>query len=378
MSTHTHGWTAWLAERMELGRAGASANLRPMEGLRGVAVFLVFLVHCMTTMAPWFQGRAELLAVVDLVHAMGNVGVDLFFVLSGFLIYGALISRAQPFGVFIARRARRIYPAFLAVFAIYLLLSWLMPSRSKLPADQGEMLIYLVQNLLLLPGLFPIEAMITVAWSLSYEFFYYLLIPVLIGVFALRRASRSGRVAFFLGLAAVGALAFAVFGGPVRLLMFIAGILLFEWHAAATWRPGSGSGVVCLLIALMLAASPAPGSALQALKFLLLGALFLVVCLSAFAGQAPGFATILSWTPLRWLGNMSYSYYLIHGLALNACGIVMARVLPPSSLSILAFCLLPPLLFAVTLLPALALYLWVERPLSLAPSSSRAVPVPVN
>ncbi len=375
MGTDSRGWMSWLAERMELGRAGASANLRPMEGLRGVAVFLVFLVHCMTTLQPWFQGRGELLAVVDLVHAMGNVGVDLFFVLSGFLIYGAVISRAQPFGLFIARR---IYPAFLAVFAIYLLLSWLMPSRSKLPADAGEMLLYLVQNLLLLPGLFPIDAMITVAWSLSYEFFYYLLIPVLVGAFGLRRASRSARIAFFIGLGVIGALASAVYGGPVRLLMFIAGILLFEWHAAARWRPGSAAGALCLLLALVLAAAPAPGYAPQAGKFVVLGALFVVVCLSAFGGQAPGFASSLSWTPLRWLGNMSYSYYLIHGLALNFCGVVMARLMPSASLGILAFCLLSLLLFAVTLVPALALYLWIERSFSLAPASSRAVPVPVN
>lgn len=349
-----------------------------MEGLRGFAVFLVFLVHCMTTLEPWFERQGELLAFMHWVHAMGNVGVDLFFVLSGFLIYGAVISREQPFVLFIARRARRIYPAFLAVFALYLLLSWMMPSRSKLPAETGSMLAYLLQNLLLLPGLFPIEPLITVAWSLSYEFFYYLLIPVLVGVLGLRRASTRTRIAFFVSLGVLGALASAVWGGPVRLLMFVAGILLFELHVRAVWRPGSLLGVLSLLIGLGVAAWPMPGSAQQALKFFTLGVMFLVVCLAAFGGRATRFASSLSWTPLRWLGNMSYSYYLIHGLALNFSGVVMSRLLEAVPLGLAEFCALVPLLFAVTLLPALALYLWVERPLSLAPVSSRVAPLPAT
>jgi exopolysaccharide production protein ExoZ len=68
---------------------------------------------------------------------------------------------------------------------------------------------------------------------------------------------------------------------------------------------------------------------------------------------------------MRRLGNMSYSYYLIHGLALKAA----FMVLPSSQM----FLVLLPLAFALTLIPSMALFLLVERPLSLAPA--KAAPV---
>src|ERR1035437_5792351 len=89
------------------------------------AVFLVFLVHYVTLITPWIQGEPSLLAFSIGLHSIRNVGVDLFFVLSGFLIYGSLIARPQKFSHFMSRRIVRIYPAFLAVFVIYIALSFL-------------------------------------------------------------------------------------------------------------------------------------------------------------------------------------------------------------------------------------------------------------
>ena len=66
------------------------------------------------------------------------------------------------------RRVQRIYPVFLVVFAIYIMLSFIFPSESKLPEGYVEIVKYILQNLLLLPGVFNIEPLITVAWSLSY------------------------------------------------------------------------------------------------------------------------------------------------------------------------------------------------------------------
>ena len=85
--------------------------------------------------------------------------------LNGYLIYGMLITRPQPFLWFMTRRVRRIYPAFVSV--IYVALSCVFPTQSKIPHGGPDATLYLVDNLLLLPGLFPIEPMITVAWSPS-------------------------------------------------------------------------------------------------------------------------------------------------------------------------------------------------------------------
>ena len=183
---------SWLAERFELERGGTAHHLRPMEGLRGLAVALVFGVHFSTLSTPWQTAGWDRVAL-DILHTIGNAGVDLFFVLSGYLIYGHLMRRPPPFAAYMARRIQRIYPAFLAVFLLYLLLAWRMPDAGKLP-DDGSLGGYLLANLLLLPGVFPIEPLITVAWSLSYEMFFYLVMPLIIAVLALRRRGPDARL----------------------------------------------------------------------------------------------------------------------------------------------------------------------------------------
>ncbi|MBN8504405.1 MAG: acyltransferase [Burkholderiales bacterium] len=358
---------AWLSDRLEISRAGAGVNnVRAMEGLRGLAVFLVFLVHFMTLVEPWIQADDGLLMGVRAVHSLGNVGVDLFFVLSGYLIYGALMARRQSLGRFWVRRVWRIYPVFVVMLALYLLLSWLFPAESKLPEAWGERAIYVLQNLLLLPGLFPIEPIITVAWSLSYEWFYYLLVPLLVEGGRLRERSRKERVATLAFLTAIASLAFGFFGGPVRLLMFASGMALWEAMSARHfWQPSSAVGLAAGLSSLLLALLPLPGAALQPLKFLLLGALFFTLCLAAFQTGRSSLAAGLTWTPLRWLGNMSYSYYLIHGLALKASFMLLGQLLPANGEQPMVLLLGLPLFFAASLVPGFLLFHFIERPYSL-------------
>src|SRR3989344_8879805 len=96
--------SAWWRDRFELARGGSDNNLRSMEGLRGFAVFLVFLVHFVTLSSPWLSPQSLLSPIADAVHSIGNAGVDLFFVLSGYLIYGSLIERKQVFLPYLKRR----------------------------------------------------------------------------------------------------------------------------------------------------------------------------------------------------------------------------------------------------------------------------------
>jgi peptidoglycan/LPS O-acetylase OafA/YrhL len=359
----------WLAQRLELGRSGSTPNLLAMEGLRGLAVFLVFLVHCMTLTMPWWADHAGLSALASELHALGNVGVDLFFVLSGFLIYGALINKAQPFGRYFGRRVRRIYPVFLVMLALYLALSVLFPSESKLPAGAGAAALYVLQNLLLLPGMLPIAPIITVAWSLSYEFFFYLVVPVLIAALGLRGRTPAFRIWALVVLGLAGAAYLAVQGGHVRLLMFLAGMLVYELHHERVRLPGAGAlGALGLCLGLGLALLPLGGLLSQTLKYLGLGLVFGLLCLDAFAPT--WLSRALSWTPLRWLGNISYSYYLMHGLALKFAVLVLGKVLPLSAGGVGLFLVLPGLLFVATLPACLILFLAVERPFSLAPKAA--------
>jgi exopolysaccharide production protein ExoZ len=364
---HRGGAREWLAQHFELARGGNEQNVRPMEGLRGFAVFLVFLVHYVTLARPWIGDHPVLLMGASRIHALGNTGVDLFFVLSGFLIYGTLIARPHDFLRFMARRVERIYPAFIAVFVLYVALSLVFPNESKIPADLSNGLLYLLANFLLLPGIVSIEPMITVAWSLSYEMFFYLVMPLVVAGLGLRQRSPAWRVAFFVAVAMLIAVYGAAEGGHVRLIMFISGVLLYEASKSFDVpSPGSAVGLLALLAGLSSATLPVYGTAGATLKIGILFVAFLTLTLVCF--QAPGawLSRCFSWTPLRWLGNMSYSYYLLHGLALKAAFLVLGWVAPAADhASWIVFWGLLPVMFVLTLVPTTVLFLLVERPFSL-------------
>lgn len=357
----------WLKERFELSR-GHAHNDKAMEGLRGFAVFLVFLVHFSTLVRPFLSSSDLFLGVKDVLHAIGNTGVDLFFVLSGYLIYGSLMARVQAFPSFMARRIQRIYPTFIPVFLLYIALSFLFPAENKIPTPWTDGLAYLVQNFLLLPGLFPIEPMITVAWSLSYEMFYYLVIPLLIGVLGLRRRSRVLRCVFFVALAS-GFMAWcALYDGPARLVMFLAGVLLHEAMTSdKVAAPSSLTGFIALVAGVSSTLIPSWNASTIFLAYTIQFLAFLVVCLACFRRPSSSIAQAFGWTPLRWLGNMSYSYYLMHGLALKAGFLVLSLLLPGAAFGPWFFWVTLPILFGLSLVPSALLFVWVERPFSLVP-----------
>ena len=361
---------AWASERFELNRGGADHNLRSMEGLRGLAVVLVFLSHYGALMRPWITDHEGLLALTWRLVYLGGSGVDLFFLLSGFLIYGSLIGRSQAFVPYFKRRLVRLYPAFTAVFATYVLLSYTFASHSKIPEGFGAAFGYLAINFAMLPGIVPIEPMITVAWSLSYEIAYYLAIPAVIGVLGLRAWSSAKRVQLFALLSLAAFAVFATLGGPVRLITFLAGILL---HEQLSQRPGRGPSSWMAWTALLLALASTQctfGDTLgYATRIAMLYLLFYVVCAGSFGRPKGMFARSFCATPLRWLGNMSYSYYLVHGLAMHAALVAMGNFVPKEVQGPAVFFGVLPLLFLWTLLVSAGLFLVVERPFSLTKKS---------
>jgi exopolysaccharide production protein ExoZ len=364
------GVLGWLTERFELTRGDRGHNLRTMEGLRGAAVILVFLVHYVSVWEPWLAPGSVTSVLADQLHTMGQAGVDLFFVLSGYLIYGSLIERAQPLGRFLLRRIQRIYPTFLLMFTLYLALSLVLHEVSRLPDMAHGRVLFLIENVLLLPGLFLHETpLLSVAWTLSYEMFYYLMIPLIIGALGLRRRSAGFRILVFAALALLLILDGWIFKGPLRLIMFVAGVLLFELLKTPLVLPRPSSWVgavfgVCALLGLIL---PFSGAGAYVAKIVGLFAGFFMLCLVCFRDPKGWLGSRFSTLPIRWLGNMSYSYYLMHSLALRAIFLVLPHVLPLKLQGSWLFFGLLPIAFILTVLPAAGLFLVVERPLSLKP-----------
>ena len=344
-----------------------------MEGVRGFAVFLVFLVHYVTLVMPWLEASTATHAIATSIETIGHLGVDLFFVLSGYLIYGMLITKPRPLGRYAVRRVQRIYPTFAAVFVLYLVLSAVFPAESKIPGG-FEGVVYVLQNALLLPGIFAIEPMITVAWSLSYEAFAYVTIPLMIGMFSMRSMPRLQRIMCLLAVSIMLLLLSATWLGHVRLTMFLCGMLVFEAIDAGAmrwlrgWSLPALAGALCITIAAPWLGLPTWG------LFACLFVLFFVFCLGCLSGGIA--ARLFALAPLRWLGNMSYSYYLIHGLALKGFLSAFAMAYPPATGGAGFFWLLLPVAFAATLVPSAVLFIAVEKPFSLTMRANRPSAVP--
>lgn len=303
--------TAWLRRRFELG---GPARLLPMEGLRGVAVLLVFLQHVGAQGEGLLMPGSAAAPLMTALKQQGNVGVELFFVLSGYLIYGHLVARRPGFWAFLRRRAVRLYPAFLCAFA----LAWTIDvarAQRLVPADPVEAARYLAANLLFLPGLLRARPLLTVAWSLSYEAFFYLACFALVAGLALDRWGRGGRVALILGLAAAfeavswwhgpnmrGPMLLvdlADWDWPDRMLPFFAGMLLAE-GGTRTLPSALGLAAPAAVVAL-LSWTWVPDLA----RGLLVAGGFFLLCAAAFRPGSAA-ARALSWQWLRWLGNMSF------------------------------------------------------------------------
>lgn len=178
----------------------AKQRVQGLDVLRGVAVLLVMARHA----GVFPQDKSEpLWAVTGLATRVGWVGVDLFFVLSGFLVSGLVFREHARTGTFLplrflSRRGLKIYPAF------YAFLGWMLLSRmtsgSPVPIEAALSEALFVQNY------WP--PMFNHTWSLAVEEHFYLAIAIALGVMSRRRgletrATFQAIVPLFLAVAVV-------------------------------------------------------------------------------------------------------------------------------------------------------------------------------
>jgi exopolysaccharide production protein ExoZ len=352
---------------------GLASRAPALDGARGVAALLVFGKHFCTLATPWTAEHGPVQVLFQLLD-VGSLGVDLFFLLSGYLIYGSLIRQVRPFGQYLARRLQRIYPTFIVVFTVYVVLMCLLPNHSKIPppfwpTGAG----YLMANLALLPGVFAIPPLMTVAWSLSYELAAYLGWPVMIGALRLRSWSRGGRIVM-LALAAVFVLQYAPSSPEQPLIKFgvlLMGGLVWELTQSPTTPRLPGWGLIGLLAVVPLTRWLLMTYQVHIVQRWIL--LCLVVLLYDLA-KTPESVTgrLLSNPLLRRLGLISYSFYLIHGLMLHAVFLGWQRMQAGGreSLSLPGYLLLMMCAGAVSVAAAQVLFWTVERPYSFPRNSS--------
>lgn len=305
--------------------SSGGAEIKPLTGVRGVAAFIVMIYHyCNYVAFPQFHP--------DFL-SKGYLCVDLFFVLSGFVLalrYGEKLAdrpSASAYGTFIEARIARIYPAYIFISILYYA-KWVFNISGSNTAAYRS--VDFVANILLIQGWgFPVRSLVPDAWSVSVEFFPYIIFPVLAAITLGKRLAP----ALLVGLCALGVLDAIVLSGsgvsgpldvvgrgpPIfPLLRCLAGFSL----GLLTFRVVNGREVRTLL--------SASGATAVALGLLCLSlwldrsdvftvCLFpvLVACLY-FNARLP--KALFGNRLIHHLGDISFSMYLLHPFFIGVAG----------------------------------------------------------
>jgi peptidoglycan/LPS O-acetylase OafA/YrhL len=198
---------------------GSARRIPQLDGIRGTAILLVVIWHFVV--APIMQAPHQSVVARIVAHAglLTWSGVDLFFVLSGFLIGGILIDAKESrnyFKAFYIRRAFRILPIYLLIVVAYLLY-WSMATTQKtvLRATLGSPMpwyIYVTftQNFWLAHHAWD-SVFLTISWSLAVEEQFYLLLPAIVRLLP-KQFLLSAAVALALGSATTRTLLYLHYG----------------------------------------------------------------------------------------------------------------------------------------------------------------------
>jgi peptidoglycan/LPS O-acetylase OafA/YrhL len=347
-----------------------------IEGLRAIAILLVVAAHAKVT---WLTG--------------GFIGVDVFFVLSGYLITGVLLREIEQtgqlrFARFYARRFRRLLPALLTVIAVTSVAALILLP----PGEQGTQAIAAATAAIWSSNLHFAFAQLDYfstgaagnlflhTWSLGVEEQFYLVWPaLLVGALALgktgdaaKRAARLKAAMLIIGAASLvaclvttgSAPQMAFYLMPLRAWQFATGALVWLYAAPAQTVTPSGRTRLQLIayrwcgwfgLCLILLAGWwfDAGSAYPGWRALLptLGSAAVILAGSHDISQAS--SRLLCWRPLQAIGHISYSWYLWHWPVLllgNALTSTQQGVASQASL------------VALSLVLAALSYRWVESP----------------
>lgn len=299
-----------------------------LDGLRGVAIILVLATHRF----GWPRG--------------GQLGVDLFFILSGFLITSLLIVEVEHAGrislrSFYARRAARLLPGLALLLCVYLVAAAAKGTDGPKAVLLGALYFGNIVQAFTDQRAFVGASGLGHLWSLAEEEQFYLVWPLLLPLAArLRRPGRA--VAMLAGLLVVYKLVLwqhgaghpRLYNGPDThaegLVMGAAAAFLLA--RTQTYKIRSGALVAAFPVVVFFLAAREPHPVWDAVCLPLAELSLLAFLLAALT--LPAFASPLSVAPLRFFGRISYSLYLWnsaliwiiggHGPLVAAASIVIA------------------------------------------------------
>lgn len=328
-----------------------SGRLASIDGLRTLAILAVLIFH---TEKHWLPG--------------GYLGVDLFFVISGFVVTRSLMHKAPSYREFLVSRFFRLAPAAAATVFITVLVFQATGSGLLDTSHQASSIFALValsnMYFMLQNSYFDVALQgnpFLHFWSLSVEEQFYIIWPAV--VVALTRWAIAFRIALILALVALSFMLFSLFPDQAFFLMpsrafqfaFGAGAYFLHDKYQVRWSPLILYGLmaVCILPLVML-----DGTQPWWLNTFATTILFTI---TIFAASNSGAAPILALRPIQAIAAASYSIYLVHWPI-----IVYLNIVVPPSLAVQAVALLTSLAFGF------ALHYLIERPLNNPPKDGES------
>jgi peptidoglycan/LPS O-acetylase OafA/YrhL len=350
-----------------------------LESLRGVAALIVVLHHTQYTvssvLSPFFRN--------------GYLMVDLFFVLSGFVIYhnySQKIGSIRDILKFMFLRFGRLYPLHLFMLLVFLgveIGEYIRESRfgispHETPAFTLNNMPSLIANLLLAQSFFPStnKTFNPPSWSIGTEFYTYLVFAFLALIFF--RKSKFAFASFVVVSMAILLLSLWAGAGPSSdaglsadaglsflrcILGFFVGTLAYQAYVnyhphLARWSEAVVWGVAIFLFIFFILHSHSVSD------FIVFPVLALLIASVAAAPSGGLMSKMLNSAPLRWVGAVSYSIYMTHWIILLMIGRLLALTRKNGDLGDSNWLGLMSILLAVSLVLAVSqfTYKWIERP----------------
>mgnify|MGYP001025850261 FL=1 len=332
-------------------------HVRYLDGLRGVAILAVLLIHFEQLIHGLSQPARDL-------AFYGVRGVQLFFIVSGLTLTMNYVGRPFHLVNFAARRFFRIAPMFYAGILLYLLLNWLtempLPTDSATPLDVAATILFL-------HGWLPsaINTVVPGGWSIAAEAMFYVAFPALLWAARTRRRMVAVTVASY-GIAATtyftlqrllhgtaGGREFAQLFWLVHAPAFVGGCWLATVRDTAWTRPVARFVLPASIVGLLI------DSQLRGHSNLLVAIALLTALVWSAGAVRP---RILEGKALPLIGQISFSLYILHFTVIGALRPVApkieAAVGPNAALLIV---------YITTLLTAgafsWAAWQWIEQPI---------------
>jgi peptidoglycan/LPS O-acetylase OafA/YrhL len=341
-------------------------RLHQLDGLRAIAVSVVVLHHIgAARLAASLQARGHSFWANAIAGSSAS-GVELFFVLSGIVLLRAYLRQGRPLkvGVYARRRVQRLWPPFLAAWLIAGVVTWLgaaYPTPWTRTADLAHFdfaswfaqlgIVYVGKN-----------AFNPAWWSLTVELLFYALVPLF--VFALVRwqptRAQLTRVWFACLFLAVGAqlvpsrvlpdLAWPAQRFAVHLSCFATGVLIAACDLPVTWakRLASVGGVYVIIACRWPQLNPHVGW----------GLVYFALVLTALDSESRAARWLSAW-PMVWLGERSYSLFLVHMSVFIAVSQAVSFFVPSKGIAF--YVLSRALELPLALLASMIIFSVVER-----------------